>query len=418
MANLPESSTFDAGVYQLELTDPVIGGPSGVSNAPLKNLANRTKYLKDHVDALESGAVKTTGDQSVGGKKIFDQFYSLGQINFSGNISGYAEYVNRGAAAIGHRWYIGASGTDVGMTLEANGVLKTPYGAETLTQPAGTNNTKVATTAFVTNAVGTATAPLAPLASPALTGTPTAPTAAAGTNTTQLATTAFVAAAAAAIDAGNVKLTGNQSIAGEKSFANLVSTGQVNFSGAVGGFIEYVNRANTAAGHKWYVGANASLVGMTLGANGVLDLPYGGDTITQPVGTNNTKLATTAFVNYEISNDVGVANSPLVKAAMNAGGAAPVYACRAWVNFNGQGTPAIRASGNVSSIGDNGTGRFRINFATAMPDSSYSVHENHRGGSQTTGNDLEVLNPSYVDIFIGANGVVVDADIVCVSVFR
>lgn len=54
MASLPESSTFDAGVYQLELTDPVIGGPSGVSNTPLKNLANRTKYLKDHVDALES----------------------------------------------------------------------------------------------------------------------------------------------------------------------------------------------------------------------------------------------------------------------------------------------------------------------------------------------------------------------------
>ncbi len=54
MANLPESSTFDAGVYQLETTDPVIGGPSGVSNTPLKNLANRTKYLKDHVDAIEA----------------------------------------------------------------------------------------------------------------------------------------------------------------------------------------------------------------------------------------------------------------------------------------------------------------------------------------------------------------------------
>lgn len=54
MANLPESSTFDAGVYQIETTDPVIGGPSGVTNTPLKNLANRTKYLKDHVDALEA----------------------------------------------------------------------------------------------------------------------------------------------------------------------------------------------------------------------------------------------------------------------------------------------------------------------------------------------------------------------------
>lgn len=52
MANLPESSTWE-GVYQIELTDPVQGGPTGVTNTPLKNLVNRTKYLKDHVDALE-----------------------------------------------------------------------------------------------------------------------------------------------------------------------------------------------------------------------------------------------------------------------------------------------------------------------------------------------------------------------------
>lgn len=54
MANLPESSSFDEGVYQLELTDPVIGGPSGVSNAPLKNLANRTRWLKDAIASLAS----------------------------------------------------------------------------------------------------------------------------------------------------------------------------------------------------------------------------------------------------------------------------------------------------------------------------------------------------------------------------
>jgi len=52
MANLPESATYDAGVYQLELTDPVQGGSTGVSNAPLKNLANRTAWLKAQVEAL------------------------------------------------------------------------------------------------------------------------------------------------------------------------------------------------------------------------------------------------------------------------------------------------------------------------------------------------------------------------------
>lgn len=53
------------------------------------------------------------------------------------------------------------------------------------------------------------------------------------------------------------------------------------------------------------------------------------------------------------------------------GSAAIAYACRAWVNFNGTGTVAIRASGNVSSITDNGTGDYTVNFTTAMPDVNY-----------------------------------------------
>jgi hypothetical protein len=52
-------------------------------------------------------------------------------------------------------------------------------------------------------------------------------------------------------------------------------------------------------------------------------------------------------------------------------GTAPIYPCRAWVNFNGTGTVAIRASGNVTSITDNGTGDYTVNFTTAMPDANY-----------------------------------------------
>ena len=54
-------------------------------------------------------------------------------------------------------------------------------------------------------------------------------------------------------------------------------------------------------------------------------------------------------------------------------GTAPIYPCRAWVNFNGTGTVAIRASGNVSSITDNGTGNYTVNFTTAMPDANYNA---------------------------------------------
>ena len=54
------------------------------------------------------------------------------------------------------------------------------------------------------------------------------------------------------------------------------------------------------------------------------------------------------------------------------GSVATAYGCRAWVNFNGTGTVAIRESGNVSSITDNATGDYTINFTTAMPDANYS----------------------------------------------
>jgi hypothetical protein len=75
-------------------------------------------------------------------------------------------------------------------------------------------------------------------------------------------------------------------------------------------------------------------------------------------GTNNTNFIT-----------------PLrMREGFNAGGSAPVYACRAWVNFNGTTTtPDIRASGNVSSVTRNGTGDYTVNFATAMPDANYAV---------------------------------------------
>jgi hypothetical protein len=58
------------------------------------------------------------------------------------------------------------------------------------------------------------------------------------------------------------------------------------------------------------------------------------------------------------------------------GSVATAFGCRAWVNFNGQGTVTIRGSGNVSSITDNGTGDYTVNFATAMPDANYATSWN------------------------------------------
>ena len=54
------------------------------------------------------------------------------------------------------------------------------------------------------------------------------------------------------------------------------------------------------------------------------------------------------------------------------GSVATAYGCRAWVNFNGTGTVAIRESKNVSSVTDDGVGRYIVNFTTAMPDANYT----------------------------------------------
>ena len=77
------------------------------------------------------------------------------------------------------------------------------------------------------------------------------------------------------------------------------------------------------------------------------------------------------------------------------GSDAVAYGCRAWVNFNGTGTVAIRASGNVSSITDNDVGNYTINFTNAMPDTNYAY-----GGAairESVGDAAFSVNPGLND---------------------
>jgi hypothetical protein len=76
-----------------------------------------------------------------------------------------------------------------------------------------------------------------------------------------------------------------------------------------------------------------------------------------------------------------------------------VYTAKAWVNFNGTGTVAIRASGNVSSITDNGTGDYTVNFTTAFADANYSAvamagPQNTTNGNQTWLSGSANTNPT------------------------
>jgi hypothetical protein len=82
----------------------------------------------------------------------------------------------------------------------------------------------------------------------------------------------------------------------------------------------------------------------------------------------------------------------------NLAGTGPVtltgqFAAKAWVNFNGTGTVAIRQSGNVSSITDNGTGDYTLNFTNAMANGTYS---GVMTASETTGTVMTTAIPALV----------------------
>ena len=106
------------------------------------------------------------------------------------------------------------------------------------------------------------------------------------------------------------------------------------------------------------------------------------------------------------------------------GSIATAYGCRAWVNFNGTGTVAIRASGNVSSITDNGTGDYTVNFTTAMVDANYAISGS--GAQDNTGSQSVLNLYSNTARLVGSarintvNGVftLTDMLVVAVSVFR
>lgn len=137
MATLPETSNFDATVYEILTTDLVLGGPTGPANAGAQNLTNRTRWLFDENAANVAAIVAN-------------------------------------AAAIALRAPINSP------VLTGMPTAPTPVG--------GDNSTKIATTSYVIGALAT----YAPLNSPAFTGFPTAPTAASGSSDGKLANTAFV----------------------------------------------------------------------------------------------------------------------------------------------------------------------------------------------------------------------------------
>lgn len=110
MADLPENVEWTAGIYQLETSDPVLGGPDGIDNLQAKQLANRSRWLKDQLDKIVSGATSI-------GKAI--RLATARTISVSG-------------AATGSTSFDGSANANIALTLADSGAVAGTYAKVTI----------------------------------------------------------------------------------------------------------------------------------------------------------------------------------------------------------------------------------------------------------------------------------------------
>jgi len=231
-------------------------------------------------------------------------------------------------------------------------------------------------------------------------------------------------------------------VGGAGSFTTLTSSGATTFTAGtaststttgtavITGGLGVSGRIN-AANFDGIVGANTAAAGSftSLSATGVTTVQAG--TASNPAitttGDTNTGIFFSAADTIDFAEG-GTAcgqfdSSANFKFNSGYGSVAIAYGCRAWVNFNGTGTVAIRANGNVSSITDNGIGDYTINFTNALVDSNYSavfgVQENSGGAQWVSAKFAGTYSTSAIQIdcwsYLGTKQ---DVPIINASIFR
>ena len=146
----------------------------------------------------------------------------------------------------------------------------------------------------------------------------------------------------------------------------------------------------------------------------------GAITVAAPAVAGTNTLTLPASTGTMITSATAAADVPKPTALSTASGSAPSYSARAWVNFNGTGTVAIRASGNVSSITDNGVGSYTVNFTTAMPDVNYGIANGNGDINWGAVARFSVIATGSVLLETTGNASTGNADcsVVCVSILR
>lgn len=175
----------------------------------------------------------------------------------------------------------------------------------------------------------------------------------------------------AQVDSFTVKLTGDQTITGVKTLSGkLDMTGVISATGNM--------EAIVPTRQGVFLGADAASPN-----NRGIDICAGASALAWLDFTSPNADFKGRIVYDNAANNMDFSTNGLYRARIDSSGnllfnsgygsVATAYGCRAWINFNGSGTISIRASGNVSSIVDNGVGDYTVNFITGMPDVNYSA---------------------------------------------
>jgi hypothetical protein len=226
----------------------------------------------------------------------------------------------------------------------------------------------------------------------------------------------------------------------------LVSSGQVDITGAfrldgtAGASGQVLLSAGGSNTPTWstlgtMASQNSTTVAITGGTiTGITDLTVadcgtGASSITanSVILGNGTSALSGNLVAPSTSGNVLTSNGTTWTSAANiittTTGSAPYYGARAWVNFNGTGVVAIRASGNVTSITDNDTGDYTVNFTTALPDANYSYFiqtqvSDSLSSPNSYGPTTLTLSTTSMNVRTWSDNTSQDNAIVNVSVFR
>jgi hypothetical protein len=183
----------------------------------------------------------------------------------------------------------------------------------------------------------------------------------------------------AGTDADNFTVGGNLSVTGTSTL-----TGAITATAGVTG-----NLTGNVTGN-----VTGDVTGTSANVTGTVAVANGGTGLTTLTANNvilGNGTSTPSFVAPSTSGNILTSNGTTwASAAAPTGitattGSTPYYAARAWVNFNGTDTVAIRSSANVSSITDNNTGDYTVNFTSAMPDANYVGLVSCGGGSINSG---------------------------------